>query len=148
MDVRLDPTQLTRLRMVLGRLGRLLRQQSVDGLTYPQISLLFSIERAQPVSAGELATREAVTPAAVTRSLNELERLGLVRRVTHDVDRRVSMVAMTEAGRGECVRLRSVRELWLAEHLDRLTAAEVGVLLSALPVLERLCEPGLPETSR
>lgn len=136
--------QLTRLRMVLGRLGRVLRQQSVDGLSYPQISLLFAVERLAPVTAGALATAEGVTPPAVTRSLNELDRSGLVVRAQDTTDRRVSLIHMTDAGRRECSRIRSSRDAWLAEHVNRLSPEEIAVLVSALPVLERLCDPALP----
>ena len=138
--------QLTRLRMVLGRLGRVLRQQSVDGLSYPQISLLFAVERLAPVTAGTLATAEGVTPPAVTRSLNELDRSGLVVRAQDTTDRRVSLIHMTDAGRHECSRIRSSRDAWLAEHVNRLSPEEIAVLVSALPVLERLCDPALPRS--
>jgi DNA-binding MarR family transcriptional regulator len=130
--------------MVLGRLGRVLRQQSVDGLSYPQISLLFAVERLAPVTAGALATAEGVTPPAVTRSLNELDRSGLVVRAQDTTDRRVSLIHMTDAGRRECSRIRSSRDAWLAEHVNRLSPEEIAVLVSALPVLERLCDPALP----
>lgn len=138
--------QLTRLRMVLGRLGRVLRQQSVDGLSYPQISLLFAVERLAPVTAGALATAEGVTPPAVTRSLNELDRSGLVVRAQDTTDRRVSLIHMTDAGHRECSRIRSSRDAWLAEHVNRLSPEEIAVLVSALPVLERLCDPALPRS--
>lgn len=147
MHAQLSSAQLTRLRMVLGRLGRVLRQQSVDGLSYPQISLLFSVERSAPVTAGALAAGEGVTPPAVTRSLNELERLGLVWRGTRESDRRVALIHMTDAGHRECSRLRRGRDAWLAEHLAHLEPADIHVLISALPVLERLCDPALPRTT-
>lgn len=147
METRLDVAQLTRLRMVLGRLGRVLRQQTADGLSYPQISLLFSIERSNPVTAGELAAGEGVTPPSVSRSLNELDRRGLIWRGRHTVDGRVSLIYMTDSGKRECARLRRSRDVWLAEHLTRLAPEEIQVLITALPVLERLCDPALPDTA-
>jgi DNA-binding MarR family transcriptional regulator len=132
--------------MVLGRLGRVLRQQSADGLSYPQISLLFAVERLAPVTPGALATAEGVTPPAVTRSLNELDRSGLVVRAQDSADRRVSLIHMTDAGRRECTRIRSSRDAWLADHVNRLSPEEIAVLVTALPVLERLCDPALPRS--
>ena len=144
METRLDTAQLTRLRMVLGRLGRVLRQQSVDGLSYPQMSLLFAVERLGPVAAGELAVTEGVTPPSVTRSLNELDRLGLVLRTQDTADRRVSFIELTDSGRQECSRIRASRDAWLARHVSHLGPTELDVLITALPVLERLCDPALP----
>jgi DNA-binding MarR family transcriptional regulator len=145
VQTQLDTSQLTRLRMALGRLGRVLRQQSVDGLSYPQISLLFAVERLGPVTAGELATTEGVSPPAVTRSLNDLDRQGLVIRTQDTADRRVSLIELTDDGRRECSRIRWSRDAWLAGHVKHLDSAEINALITALPVLERLCDPALPD---
>jgi DNA-binding MarR family transcriptional regulator len=138
---------VTRLRMTLGRLGRVLRQQSDDGLSYALISLLFNIGRNQPVSAGELATSEGVSPPSVTRSLNRLIELGYVSRVADPSDRRAALIRLTDAGIVEREAVLKSRELWLTEHLKRLTREELESLLSALPALEKLCDPELPTGS-
>lgn len=146
MQPKLDTGELTRLRMALSRLGRVLRQQSVDGLSYPQMSLLFAVERLEPVATGELAATEGVTPPAVTRSLNELDRLGFVVRVQDTADRRISLIGLTDAGRRECSRIRWSRDAWLTDRVKHLTPAEITVLITALPVLERLCDPASPSS--
>lgn len=127
--------------MVLGRLGRVLRQQSADGLGYPLISLLFAVERAQPVTATALAALEGVSPPSVSRSLGELEAAGFLAREQVDADRRSTLIRLTDAGAGECDLLRRSRDAWLAEHLARLTADEQAALGAALPALERLFDP-------
>jgi DNA-binding MarR family transcriptional regulator len=143
----LTPTELTRLRMALGRLGRVLRQQTDDDLPYALVSLLFTIERTEPVTAGDLAAGEGVTPPAITRSLNRLRELGLITREPHPGDGRASMIRLTAAGRAERRRILRRRDVWLSDHLRRLDAAELDLLVDAMPVLERLCDPELaPET--
>lgn len=140
----MEMAELVRLRMAIGRLGRVLRQQTDDGLTYPQISLLFSIERAQPVTARELAESEGVSAPSVTRSFNYLARVGLVTREPAPNDGRAFLIRLTSAGEQECLRLRRSRDIWLSEHLDGLSSDDVHLLLAALPALERLCDPALP----
>lgn len=135
--------ELTRLRMVLGRLGRVLRQQTDDDLPYALISLLFTIERGEPVTAGDLAASERVTPPAITRSLNRLGELGLIAREPHPVDGRASMIRLTAEGRAERRRILQSRDVWLSNHLRPLNADEVDLLIAAMPVLERLCDPEL-----
>ncbi|MFT4289138.1 MarR family winged helix-turn-helix transcriptional regulator [Nocardioides sp.] len=135
---------LTRLRMTLGRLGRVLRQQNDDGLSYALISLLFNIGRSQPVSAGELAASEGVSPPSVTRSLNRLIELGFVSRTADPADRRAALIELTPSGEREREQVLKSREVWLEEHLGRLNAKELKTLLAALPALERLCDPELP----
>jgi DNA-binding MarR family transcriptional regulator len=146
-DARIPDDDLARLRMALGRLGRVLRQQADDGLSYPLISLLFCIVRTQPVSAGDLAAAEGVSPPSVTRSLNRLIELGYVSRQTDPADRRAAVIRLTPRGLRERDHLLKSREMWLIEHLDRLPDGDIGRLLDALPALERLCDPALPPGS-
>jgi DNA-binding MarR family transcriptional regulator len=135
--------ELTRLRMALGRLGRVLRQQTDDDLPYALVSLLFNIERTEPVTAGDLAAAEGVPPPAITRSLNRLSELGLISREPHPGDGRASMIRLTAEGRAERRRILRSRDVWLSEYLRRLDAHELELLVAAMPVLERLCDPEL-----
>lgn len=143
-DARIQDDDLARLRMALGRLGRVLRQQTDDSLSYPLISLLFSIVRTQPVSAGDLAAAEGVSPPSVTRSLNRLIELGYVSREPDPADRRAAVITLTPKGRRERDQILRRREVWLTQHLDKLSDDDIGRLLGALPALERLCDPALP----
>ena len=130
--------------MVLGRLGRVLRQQTDDDLSYPQISLLFSIERMAPVTPSALAASEGVTAPSVTRSLERLRRLGLIDRQISAADGRVSFIKLSLEGHEECMRIRHSRDVWLSEHLARLNANEIEELVRLIPVLRKLCDPELP----
>jgi DNA-binding MarR family transcriptional regulator len=133
---RIIDDDLARLRMALGRIGRVLRQQNDDGLSYPLISLLLSIFRTQPVSAGDLAAAEGVSPPSVSRSLNQLINLGYVSRQ--------AVITLTPRGLQERREILKRREVWLTQHLDQLTDSDMDTLLHALPALERLCDPALP----
>ncbi len=141
----IEIAELTRLRMVLGRVGRILRQQADDSLPYPQISLLFCISRSEPVTPSQLATLERVTPPSVTRSLDTLEHLGFVSREPSPRDRRVSVIRLTIEGHRECARLLHSRDVWLSDHLTHLSSAELTKLIELTPVLEKLCDPALPQ---
>ncbi|MEJ2870503.1 MarR family transcriptional regulator [Actinomycetospora sp. OC33-EN08] len=139
----ISQTDLTRLRMTLGRLGRVLRQQNDDGLSYALVSLLFAIHRMQPVAAGDLAASEGVSPPSVTRSLNRLIDIGLVLRLADPSDRRTAVISLTPAGELERQQILRSRENWLSEHLSRLGGDDVAALLAAIPALEQLCDPAL-----
>ena len=140
----IDDEDLTRLRMTLGRLGRVLRQQTDDGLSYALVSLLFAIHSMQPVTAGDLAASEGVSPPSVTRSLNRLRELGMVDRQADPRDRRAAIISLTPAGEKEREQILRSREVWLSEPISRLSQEQVESLLSALPALELLCDPLLP----
>lgn len=142
-------TNLIRLRMALGRLGRLLRQQNNDGLPYALISLIMTIHRLEPVTAKELAESEGVTPPAVTRSLNRLLELGLISREEMASDRRAQSIRLAALGEAKRIELLEKREKWLTEHIDQLTPDEVDKLIQALPALEKLTalQAGSPPSS-
>jgi DNA-binding MarR family transcriptional regulator len=139
--------QLTRLRMTLGRLGRLLRQQNTEDLSYALMSLLFTIGRTQPITAGDLAQEEGVSPPSVTRSLGRLVDLGFVTRELDPDDRRSAVIRLTAKGARERELILNDREIWLARHLARLREEDIQIIVAALPALERLVEATLEDGS-
>jgi DNA-binding MarR family transcriptional regulator len=134
--------------MVLGRLGRVIRQQSDDEVTHSQVSLLFNIRRMQPVTAGDVAVAEGVTPPSITRSLTRLAERGFVVRKAHPGDGRAMLVSLTRKGEEECNRVLRIRDVWLHERLMDLNQEEIDHLLETLPLLERLCDPALSLSSQ
>jgi DNA-binding MarR family transcriptional regulator len=136
----IDPALLNRLRMVVTRLGRRLRQQIEPDVTASQFSALVSIERSGPVSLGELAAIERVQPPTLTKVVTKLEELGYVTREPDPADRRVARVRLSEAGVRFVAGSRTRRNQYLAERLQQFTATEVATLERALPLFERLVD--------
>ena len=66
----------------------------------------------------ELAERLAVDPTAVTRKVQQLERMGLLGRSTDPTDGRACRLRLTREGRVCIERLLRAREEWLAERLE------------------------------
>jgi DNA-binding MarR family transcriptional regulator len=137
----ISQADLTRLRVVLGRLGRVLRQQNLGDLGFALISLLFTIARIQPATAGQLAADEGISPPAVTRSLNRLVELGLVSREADTTDRRAAVIRLTEQGQHELDVILRMREAWLVEHLSTLSDEDIRIIFAALPAFGRLIDP-------
>jgi len=71
-----------RLRPVLLQLARELRREVHPlGVTGGQVSLLVAIRRAPGIGVRDLAMREGVSPAAMSRHVSRLAAAGLVRRL-------------------------------------------------------------------
>jgi DNA-binding MarR family transcriptional regulator len=130
----------TRLRMTIGRLNRLLRQQADLDLTPTKFAHLATIAREGPLSLGELAAAEQVAPATVTKVVADLEERGFVTRERDPDDRRVSRVQLTREGEARIAASRTRRSVWLAQRFDELPAADLQRLAAAVDVLERLAE--------
>jgi DNA-binding MarR family transcriptional regulator len=130
----------SRLRLVVTRLHRRLRQQTAGGLTPSQTSALASVEKLGSITLGALAARESVQPPSMTRIVGALEELGYVTRVVDASDRRVARVTITTEGRRVLQQGRSLKNAFLAQQLHRLPP-EASESLGALTVLlEQLVE--------
>jgi DNA-binding MarR family transcriptional regulator len=135
-----DPELAARLRLVLNRLARRLRNQTPGDLSPSLTSALVTIELRGPITLGQLAVSERVTPPSITRMVASLERLGLVRREADPGDRRVARVSLTPDGRRTVLRTRTRKTAYLAKRLHKLDESERALVRAALPVLERLLE--------
>ncbi|MEQ3549378.1 MarR family transcriptional regulator [Pseudonocardia nematodicida] len=143
------PAHLTRLQMVFGWLGRVLRQQPYEDFTFPVISLLFRIERMGRATSGELAVGEGVKPSTLTRTLDSLQDRGLIDREREPSDRRLTRVQLTDAGHETGARIRHHRNAWLSDRLALLSESDQELIWQALPALERLADvvPDQPQAT-
>jgi DNA-binding MarR family transcriptional regulator len=137
-----DPELAAHLRLVIMRLARQLRSQTVAEFSPSLISALVTIERQGPVTLGRLAALERVKPPSVTRMVAALEQAGLVRREADSGDRRVARLSLTAEGQRTLQHSRTRKTAYLARRLCELDDAELASLRQALPVLEQVLEGG------
>ena len=129
-----------RLRPVIARLARRMRQQAGGDLSPTQGAALNTIACHGPLTPSELAAREKIQRPTATRVLARLEEAGLIARAADPTDRRSSLVAATDAGHALLAHTRERKDLYLAERLDRLSPEELAVLDRAAGILERVLE--------
>ena len=127
------------LRISVMRLARRLRTERADhGLTLGQISMLATLDRHGPMTAGELAIHEGIRPPSVTRTLASLDELGFITRCGSDTDRRQPVVSLTATAVSLLGEDRRRRDALLEHLLSDLSADERAVLSEAATLLERL----------
>lgn len=127
-----------RLRLVIARLNRQMRQQNVGELTLSQWSALVTVETHGPLRIGDIAEREGVSAPTATRLVASLEEYGLVERETDVSDRRSSRVSLTDKGRQQLELARQIRTAKLAQRLSTLSEQDIRRLVDVLPLLEEL----------
>ena len=145
---RSDAQTAARLRLVIARLARTMRQHGAAGLTPSQLSALASIEEFRPIRLSELAEHESVGPSVATRVVASLEELGYVERIDDPTDGRACLIDLTVLGRGIVRNLWSERTAGLNNRIERLSGEDVALLNSALPVLEALVRDNVPAAQR
>jgi len=111
------------------------------GVTGGQVSLLTAIKRAPGVGIRELAARDGVSPAAMSRQVTRLARAGLVDR-TEDLggDRRRIRLELTEEAESVLRQVRSRRTAWLAAGLQELAEDDLAAVDAAIEPLALLLE--------
>jgi DNA-binding MarR family transcriptional regulator len=79
-----------------------------------------------------------MSPPAMTKQIDRLERDGLVERTQSVEDRRRVAIRLTEEGQRLLRRVRSRRTAWLAQRLGELDDRELAAIEAAIAPLGRL----------
>mgnify|MGYP005811767491 CR=1 FL=1 len=115
-----------------------------EGLTVSAASVLNRVGREGPMRLTTLAAREGVSQPSMTQLVQRLERQGLMDRCSDPTDGRVTLVAITPAGREALAHRRQVREYRLTQLLETLTHEQQRLLwlsaTAASPVVRQLVE--------
>jgi DNA-binding MarR family transcriptional regulator len=127
-DVQLHRYAVSLRRGATSLVRRLRAERPQSALPLSQLNVLGHLyERGGPLTPGELAAAEQITPQSLTRVLAELERAGLVSRERDHGDARRSRIALTDLAGA------------LALECNR---AERGVVAIAGGLMERLAWAG------
>ncbi|MGH9135036.1 MAG: MarR family winged helix-turn-helix transcriptional regulator [Ilumatobacteraceae bacterium] len=127
------------LRVGVMRLARRIRlERTSEDLSLNQLAVLGTLHRSGDLTLGELAAIERVKPPSMTRTVNSLADADLVVRRPHETDGRQVVVELTDLARQVLAEDRRRRDLWLAQRLDELDAAELRLLRRVAPLLDAL----------
>jgi DNA-binding MarR family transcriptional regulator len=135
---------LSRVRRWLARLG--MGEAAPIGAS--GVSALARIVREGPLRLGDLATRERIAPATLSRVVTGLVEHGYVVRSTDPDDARAGLLTATDAGAALVSGLRSERAEQLTARLARLAPEDRAALLAAGPALARLVADEGPRPPR
>ena len=130
------------LRESIGLLLRRLRQVPAEGeLTLPESAALTRLHRGGPATSSALAKLEQISPQSMGATLAALEARGLVERHPDPDDGRRVVLSITGAGQQLVHNKRNARTERLAKALAAgFSPAEIGQLMAAAPLLERLAQ--------
>ena len=130
------------LYLSVGLFKRRLRQMPAEGeLSLPESSALRRLERGGPATVTALAKAEQISVQSMGATLHTLEARRLIARHPDPADGRRSVMSVTEAGLVALNDKRNARIAQLARVLAAdFTPAELGQLMAAAPLIERLAE--------
>jgi MarR family transcriptional regulator, transcriptional regulator for hemolysin len=120
------------------------------GGTLPIWLILLNLKVRKPANQRELAEAVGVREATLTHHLNAMDARGLVTRTRDAANRRVQVVALTEAGEAAFVRLREAAMAFdarLRAGLADADLARLAALLGHLAANVGAAEPAPPWTA-
>jgi DNA-binding MarR family transcriptional regulator len=129
-----------RLRLAITRTSRRLRQEAGPGLSPTLTAALATVDRHGPLTPSELAKRERVQRPTATRLVARLEELHLLQRAADPLDRRSSLLSVTDEGKALLKEMRQRKTAYLAHRIEGLDREERAALDRAAAILERLLE--------
>ncbi|MEV7502551.1 MarR family winged helix-turn-helix transcriptional regulator [Streptomyces sp. NPDC093018] len=117
-------------------------------LSFTAASTLARLEREGPVRLTLLAAAEGVAQPSMTQLVQRLERQDLVMRVDDAVDGRVTLIAVTDAGREVLAARRRSRDARLADLMTGLPDDDRRALAEAMRVVAPLVQRMLTGTAK
>lgn len=128
----------------LGRTYRSVMGAFETGIGYsmPRWRILISLHQSGPTSQKQLTYLLRVDPAALTRQVKAMECEGLVARHMDPDDNRLTIVALTDAGRQRVEETLPLRTAFFEQAFSGLSADQTQMLTDLLHALElRMREP-------
>jgi DNA-binding MarR family transcriptional regulator len=114
------------------------RLRSEFEITLPRFDLMAQLARApEGISMSELSQRLMVSGGNITGITDNLERDGLVERITPPGDRRAKFVHLTPKGRAVFDQMAKVHATWIKNWMGLLTEQEQHQLYTLLGKLKR-----------
>jgi DNA-binding MarR family transcriptional regulator len=119
-------------------LRRVRKQDAGSGEGPARLSALSVLVFGGPMTLGQLAAAEQVTPPTMSRIVAGLEHKGLARRIADSKDARRIQLRATPRGVRLLQQGRQRRIEYLAGHLDQLTEPELETLEAAVGLVEAI----------
>ncbi len=106
------------------RLQKNFKQEGIE-ITIEQWSVLYHLWKQDGISQQELCNASFRDKPSITRLVDNLEKLKLVKRVGSPTDRRMNLIYVTDAARKLQERTMEIAEITLNEALKGVSAADI-----------------------
>lgn len=103
-------------------------QRFKRNITASQTEVLMLINHDGPITQKQLAEQMQLTPGSITQLVEQLKRLGFVKRTPSTTDRRVTHVTVTEQGTAEVSGIKAQKEELFKNVYKDMTIEEVRTM--------------------
>ena len=113
------------------RLQRNFKQADIE-ITIEQWSVVYHLWKEDAISQQELCLRSFRDKPSITRLVDNLEKLKLVKRAASKNDRRINLITLTEAGKNLQENTMNIANQTLNEALDGVSNADIEMCKAVL----------------
>lgn len=139
---------LNRARHVLYKAADVALMERLD-VTSAQLGALFVIAESGDCPPGDLAERLDLNASAVTGLAERLERAGFITRRHHEEDRRVTLLALTQAGKDRLKAARPLLDEMNGHMTEGFTAEDMAVVTRFLDnIIHKFSPPRQARSAR
>ena len=129
------------IRLTIQRLARRIRSmQSDETVTEGQRAVLFALANNGAQTLGSLSEHERVTPPSMNRTVNALEKSGLVTRVGAEDDGRKVSIDLSPSGRTFIHETKRKRDAWFTQQLAALHPQQRSIIDQAATILRKIAD--------
>ena len=106
-----------------------------NGVTLAQCHALLDIENSKKTTTGQIAANLGLDKSTLSRTIDNLVKLGLVERQANPDDRRYTLLSLTHSGKKICSMINSEANMFYSRVLDMLPQVKLEVLISNFELL-------------
>lgn len=88
--------------------------------------------RAEGITLGEIIKETEMSMSAASKKITILEKKGLIKRHTSEVDRRNVYITLTEKGKEICEREKAMKHKWIEEMIERMGIEDTRQMLDLM----------------
>jgi DNA-binding MarR family transcriptional regulator len=105
------------------------------GLSLPQCHVLLEIEISGKTTAADLSKRLGLDPSNLSRIVDGLVDIGLLRRNPHRKDRRVIVLFLTEQGKVTCNNINQINDDYYTKNFSSFPESKCNVVIRDFEIL-------------
>jgi len=117
------------------RLTDIQEKNCCGGISLPQCHVLLEVEEQRKATTGQLAKSLNLDKSTLSRTIDGLVNLGLLKRLAHPEDRRFTPIALTEQGNTFCNAINTVNDDYYHHILKRIPVRKQEQVIASFDIL-------------
>jgi DNA-binding MarR family transcriptional regulator len=117
------------------RLTDIQEKNCCSGIPLPQCHVLLEVEERGKATTGQMAKSLNLDKSTLSRTIDGLVNLGLLKRLSHPEDRRLTPIALTEQGNTICNAINTANDDYYRHVLEQIPISKQELVIASFDIL-------------